>query len=138
METDDKANYFNELWRKQSLNLEGITTEQRDKIGVAYLSHIIGVDEGTIDAFLGKGEIGEQLKADDVIGRRQGGAEKRKEDYENFWREVTETNPCVYSQTDLSWLIENAGIFGVFSMVWHLQCGSDVLDRIATNAHAYK
>lgn len=45
-----RAKRFSEMWREQG---ESWTYEQKDRVGVAYLRHVIGVDENTIKTFRG-------------------------------------------------------------------------------------
>jgi len=130
---DPKVQYFSDLWWQQRKEL---TAGQKDNIGRAYLTHIIGADEETVQAF-----IQGSSRAQDFVGLRQGGAEQRKGDYSSFWNEVAEITSDVYTREDLSWLIETG-----ISSVWHIEFQIEealrgeslVIRQIRNNAHAYK
>src|SRR3989344_372754 len=101
----EKEQYFSALWVKQRRTL---TSDQKNSIGVAYLKHIIGVDEKTAGAFC-KEESPENWSASHSVGVVQAGIKPHKDDSTNFWREVVEIAPDVYSNEDLEWLINEAG-----------------------------
>ncbi len=135
---EERVKYFRAMWKGQgALPMEGgISCEQRDRIGVAYLEHIIGADGGIIEGFLGNPEYPRFGEANRFVGERQGNVKPSRGNYEGFWNAVKETVPS-YSEEEVNWLIKTQDPHGVNSMLYHL-AGSDVLAEIATSAHAYK
>jgi len=64
---DNKAQYFSDLWWNQR---DLLTVEQKDRIGINYLTHIL-TNKETTDAF-----ISDEFKEYHQIGLRQAGAKK--------------------------------------------------------------
>jgi hypothetical protein len=126
-----KVDYFTDLWKKQDQSLK---VEQKDGIGLAFLKHIIGVDDCVIQAFLE-----DNNNATYTVGMRQAGIMPCKSDYSAFWKTVAQIVPNAYSEKDLEFLIKNGGS-GPNIMTFYMirVYGSHVLSKIDVNAHAYK
>jgi len=45
-----KVQYFRDLWTKQGFE---VTPEQKDRVGIAYIRYVLGVDDKSIQAFTG-------------------------------------------------------------------------------------
>ena len=130
-----EAQLLSDLWRSQRDNL---SIEQKNDIGYAYLKHIIGADESTIESFIADSNF----KSDEFIGLRQGGAKPRREDYESYWNEINRITPGVYTEENLSFLIKEGGIMSVCHMLFQIEDilneQSSVMRNININAHTYK
>jgi hypothetical protein len=130
---ENQFKYFTNLWLKHR---SALTVEQKDGIGIAYLKHIIGADEKTIQVFLS-----DDLKARDYIGLRQGCSKPRKKDYDSFWKEVARITQD-YIHDDLDWLIKSADVEYAHIMIFQideiLKEKSSVIKKINVNAHVYK
>lgn len=127
---------FIHLWEKQDGELNA---EQKDQLGRAYLKHILGTEEKTIDAFLQ-----DDKKAAHFIGMKQSGVGDRKSDYTAFWKEVAQVTPDAYSEKELSWLIAESLDEGAFMLLLRVDNPkapfgeSPLINKIRVNAHAYK
>ena len=131
-ETRRKVEHFTVVWDAQ----RALPVEKKNAMGVAYLRHIIGANDSTIDAFLtGYGGHG-------FVGRRQGGSEPKRNDYASFWDDVAGVVPGMYAADDINWLTKHALEDGAYMMLLHTDTlsheTSPVLYRINVNAHAYK
>ena len=125
--------YFTSLWGIQREVLPPVT---RAQVGKAYLVHIVGLEEEKLEDFLSHfGNV------DEFVGNIHSGRKKGKEDYEKFWKSVSEVTGK-YSQQDLEWLAENCDISGVRQMIILLtdtpETKVGILQRIQENMHAYK
>lgn len=157
-----KAQHFRELWAKQAESFEQLPPEKRDEMGIAYLRNVGGVKyldtmpcptEGCISPMLGFSTLVLEafIKGEEVIGgagriiatlRRV--VELQREDFAQFWQDVAQTTPGVYSQKDLSWLAQRPGAATAYLISLATNAPrspqvqpSRVIDAILTNMHAY-
>lgn len=130
---NNKKAYFAELWTRQSKILSDAT---KDKFARAYLTHIIGCDDKSLDAFVAGDQKAEENIAQITV---------RQNDIASFWSDVAEETPTDYGAHDIYWLIENTTPFSTFTFLIVMQIGglakpdktSTLIERIVTNQIAY-
>ncbi|MBS3172144.1 hypothetical protein J4438_01010 [Candidatus Woesearchaeota archaeon] len=127
---------YQSLWDFQSVILN---SEQKDRIGVAYLEYILKVDAPSIDDFLSD-HPSAQVFHD--VGMRQADISKNGPDYQAFWTEVRNiTGPKHYTLSHVQQLAVSEDPWAVILMIStvsrHVQ-DSHVLNEILSNAHMYK
>lgn len=131
-----KVDYFENLWKEQGRTL---TIKQKDEIGIAYLKHIIGADDATINAFLDEDNLKEHNNATYVIGMMMAGVNPCKHDIKSFWQAMDKIG-VEYSKEDLEFLLEKDGGSGALTMTFNISLAgrSHVQYLIDITAHAYK
>ncbi len=82
--------------------IQKLDSRQKDTINRAYLKHILGVNEQTIESF-----IGGDKDAERIIGMKQIGKSELKSDTYLFWQEFCNIRPCIYSEEEKDWLRKN-------------------------------
>lgn len=137
---DERAERLSALWLSQR---ETATLEQKNRVGLAYISKALNLGEAIARRFA-SGE----WDAYHQVGMLQGGAWSYKADLESFWRQMKELFPGVYSDEDIRFLVEEGEVSGVWHFIWQLQPAlasqmwhgafSEILDKLHVNAHAYK
>lgn len=119
-----------------------LTTRQKDDVGIAYLKHVIGADDRTIDLF-----FADDSGAKDFIGLRQSadGESTRRHNYQQFWDTIARICPQVHSAEEIEWLKQFSDIYGIWrftSLIDYGDCSplglSKTLNAIKVNAHLYK
>ncbi len=130
-----KAEYFLEFWPKQTLKS---TREQKDQLGVSYMKHVLGLDDKTIKAFLN-----DDNKSHSLVGNKQANTIQTKNDYESFWKDVSEIFEGDYSEDDVKFLSEQKkdcviSMLNTFNFDLTVTNYSPVLEKLSINAHAYK
>ena len=121
-----------------------VTLEQKDQVGLAYLSHVLAFGDDVAERLTREAD----LEIQHQVGRRQGGwqSDPYTPDLKAFWERVREIFPGTYSQEDISFLVEKGGLEGVFEFLWQLEPWpldpdlhrSSVLWKLMLNALAYK
>ncbi len=131
--SDPNAQYFSDLWFYQAPDL---SAEQLDKLGKAYLKHILGVNDEIIGKYVER-----KGNAENIIGMKMAGRD-RKDDYSNYWKEVSEITEREYSSDDLEWLAKDAGDWGAYDFILttegHCLRYSPVLSQMSITAHVFK
>ena len=128
------AQWLSDIWFSQR---ETATIEQKNEVGLAYISKVLGLGDNIAQRFAQGNE-----SAYCLVGMRQGGAESYTPDFEGFWARVRELFPGVYSDEDISLLTEQGGVEAAWHFQWQLEIPlaekSPVLRALAINAHIYK
>ncbi len=143
-----RTKYFSRVWSQQQL-----TEEQKDGIGVAYLAHILGVEQQVIEIFTrrefdpsshldqflrgSKESQWSDYNADRAVGERQASLDRCRKDYAEFWQAVRSVAPGMCDDDEIHWLIQ-ANVWVVAQLLCHLDRTSLVLARIERNAYRYK
>lgn len=143
-----RMKYFSRIWSQQQL-----TDEQKDNIGIAYLAHILGVEQQVVEIFTRRefnpsSHLGQFLRggkeiqwgdynADRAVGEKQANLGRCRKDYAGFWRAVRNVAPGMCDNDEIQWLIQ-AGIWAVAQLLYQPDLASLVLTRIERNANKYK
>lgn len=131
--SDPKVQYFSDLWFNQRSTA---TREQKDGIGIAYVSKILGLGDEDARRFA----VGDS-SLDHRVGMRLGTSEPHSTDVRGFWKAVADLFPGVYSPDDIDYLV-GQGPYTPDSLRWQIEIwgaeDSPVLRRITVLAHAYK
>lgn len=131
--SDPGKQRLSDLWFSQRTTA---TVEQKDRVGLAYISTVVGLGDEAAQKFA----QGDRAIFHEV-GLRHAGSEDYNPDFAAFWREIAKIFPGTYTQEDLNFLA-NWGL----AATWHLESQieiqqaeeSPVLRSLALNAHAYK
>jgi len=91
---DKHAQQLSDTWFSQRGTA---TIEQKNQVGLAYISKVLGLGDHVAQRFAQGNENAESL-----VGMRQGGAEAYTPDFESFWMRVRKIFPGVYSDEDIS------------------------------------
>jgi len=128
------AQWLSDIWFSQR---KTATIEQKDEVGLAYISKVLGLGDNIAQRFAQGDET-----ADYLVGIRQGGAETYMPDFDGFWARVRKLFPGIYSDEDISLLTEQGGVEATWHLQWQLEIPlaekSPVLRALAINAHIYK
>lgn len=131
---DERTQSFSDLWFSQRATA---TVEQKNKIGLAYISKVLGLGDDVAWRFA-QGDQG----AYHQVGMRQGGGENYAPDLAGFWTRVQEIFPGIYNGDDISFLVEQGGVEATWHFQWQLEIPlaeeSPVLKALSVNAHVYK
>ena len=133
---DPIAQRFSDMWFEQH---DTLTDDQQDQIGKAYLRHVVGINEATMDKFLRY-----DAQAHRLVGLRQAKVIDLKNDHLSFWKEVAEVTPGVYSIGDIQWLSaeEKEPFYGDYHFLMQLshpwEHNTGVIGLIHMNALNYK
>ncbi len=131
---NERAQRLSDLWFSQQATA---TVEQKNEVGLAYISKVLGLGDDVAQRFA----QGDQIVYDQV-GMRQGGADVYTPDLKGFWARVQEIFPGIYSDEDISFLVERGGVEATWHFQWQLEIPlaeeSPVLQALSINAHAYK
>jgi hypothetical protein len=98
--------------------LSEASREDKDRLGILWLSKIVGEDEVTIQAFLN----GDQ-EADRKIGMKHSGAVPYDPSPEEFWREVAALFPGFFAADDVVWIIQNKPVMWAQHFVIEVEIG---------------
>jgi len=129
-----RAEEFVALWEKERAFL---TIEQGYKIGIAYITEILGLSK----------EVAERFSRNDSdayheVGMRQGGIGRtdRTPNFRAFWQEISSIAPNLCPENDVEFLFEHGDAFGVCWLISLIQetSGATLLSSLRTNAHVYK
>ena len=131
---DERSQRLSDLWFSQR---ETATVEQKNEVGLAYISKVLGLGDDTARRYArGDRNIYHQ------VGMRQGGAENYTSDLAGFWARVQTLFPGIYSDEDISFLVAQGGVEATWHLQWQLEIPlaeeSPVLRALSINAHAYK
>lgn len=130
---DPRTQKFSDLW---FLQRETATVEQKDRVGLAYISKVLGLGSEVARRFA-RGD----REANHQVGIKQSGV-PLKTGTSAFWQEMREVFPDVYTDEDAVLLTSEHGIFAVSHFIWQLEISfaetSPVLHDLSINAHAYK
>lgn len=134
---DESVAFLSSLWGSQGRTL---SRGQKDRIGIAYLTHILRVDELTIRGFLFGPASPNEYHA---VGVRQSDVSKNDPNYAGFWGEVRDIcDRRDYTDSLIRHLIASRDPWAVFSMMSNISPfphrDSIVLREIFVNAHAYR
>jgi hypothetical protein len=128
------AQRLSDFWFSQR---KSATVEQKNKVGLAYISKVLGLGDDVAQLFTEKDQ--------DVyhrVGMRQGGVEAYTPDLVGFWAKVRELFPEAYGDKDMRFLVEYGGIEAVREFLFQLEVplaeDSPILKDLSANAHAYK
>jgi len=129
-----RAQRLSDVWFSQR---ETATIEQKNQVGLAYISKVLGLGDDVAQRFAQGNE-----SAYCLVGKRQGGAEAYTPNFEVFWMRVRKLFPGIYSDEDISLLTEQGGVEAAWHFQWQLEIPlaekSPVLRDLAINAHIYK
>lgn len=127
---DHRERYFCNMWASLKASLE-----QRDEIGLAYISMILALGEESARRF-SEGDVG----AYHQVGLRQGCVIDYRPDLGGYWHRVNNIFPGLHNGEDIEFLVEGKEA-AVRVFQWQIAPmgrGSLVLRRLWVNAHAYK
>lgn len=130
---DERTQQFSNLWFSQR---ETATVEQKDKVGLAYISKALGFGDEVAEVFA-KGD----RDVFHAVGMKQS-AIPIDTDVSGFWEEIRGIFPEVYTDEDILFLVTEGKVAAVLHFLWQLEVPlaeeSPVLRRLAVNAHAHK
>jgi hypothetical protein len=132
-----KVEHYNELWKSQA---KSASNEQTDKVGLLYITKVLGVDEEIAKRFMKAANIGKyDQKAFHIIGLRQGGI-PCSTDTKAFWEKIQKIFPDQYSEDDIEFLTKKGGVSAVLSMLYQFETTNptEFLLSLSKNAHIYK
>jgi len=113
------------------------TTKQKDEIGKAFISNVLGLGDDISNRFAQS-----DFDTHHQIGMRQGGAEDYTSDLPGFWEKVRTVFPDIHNDDDIHFLVTQGGVVATVRFLWILEFAisepSPVLIALSTNAHAYK
>lgn len=131
---DEHMQRLSDLWFSQRATA---AVEQKNAVGLAYISHVLGLGDDAARRFA-EGD----RNVDHQVGLRHAGSERYTADLEKFWAQVREIFPGVYTDDDVSFLVEHGGVEATWSFQGQLEIplaeDSPVLRALLVNAHAYK
>ena len=131
---DERAQQLSNLWWSQGKKAK---VGQKNKVGIAYMSRILGIDSEVVRRFI-KGDDYEAWRA---VGMKQSGVPSDTDSSE-FWNEVQNIFPGLHNESDRKFLIEEGGVVGIFHFMFQLDPilneESPVMRKLNSNAHAYK
>ena len=131
---DAHVQQLSDLWFSQRATA---TVEQKNKVGLAYISKVLGLGDNAARRFA-QGD----MNIIHQVGMRQGGAENYNPDLAGFWTRVQEILPEIHSNEDISFLVERGGVQATWHFLWQLEIPlaeeSPVLKALSINAHVYK
>ena len=129
-----RAQWLSDIWFSQR---ETATIEQKNEVGLAYISKVLGLGDDVAQLFVQGNE-----NAENLVGMRQGGAKAYTPDFDGFWAKVRKIFPGTYSDEDIFLLTEQGGVEAAWHFQWQLEIPlaekSPVLRALAINAHIYK
>lgn len=130
---DERVQRLSDLWLSRERTAK---TEQKDRVGLAYISKALGLGGEIASLFVEK-----DSDAYHAVGMAQAGM-RDGSDLFAFWQEVKEIFPNTFTDQDIELLASEGGIEGVFHFLWQLSYyphrKSLVLHDLAVNAHVYK
>lgn len=130
---DPNAQRLSDLWFGQR---SSTSIEQKDKVGLTYISKFLGLGEDAARKFT-EGDFSTYHQ----VGLKQS-AIPSDTDPTDFWREVDQIFPNTYRESDTAFLIGSGGVGGVLHFINQLEIPLDwespVLRSLAINAHGYK
>lgn len=132
---DEYDQRLSDLWFSQR---ETATVEQKDKVGLAFISHVLGLGDGIAKRFAES-----NASAYYEVGMRQAhGCQGPGADLPSFWKRVREIFPGVYSDEDTTYLNREGRVEMTCHLLWQLEIPlaeeSPILRSLARNALAYK
>lgn len=132
---DERAQRLSDLWFSQR---ETATVEQKDKVGLAFISHALGLGDGIAKRFA-ESDTGVYHE----VGMQQAhGCQGSNTNLLGFWERVREIFPGAYSDGDITYLSQKSGVEVAFHLLWQLEIPlaeeSPILRSLARNTHAYK
>lgn len=134
---DPRAQQFVDMWVSRS---ETATSEHKDRVGVAYISHVMGLGDEIAERFAqydgsvwGRVGLRQSWSPDDPFER----------DLRGFWENINEIFPGLHTEEDIAYLVDPGEWFAAFEFLFEMSrfdvgALSSVLQRLLTNAHAYK
>lgn len=129
---DRNAQRLSDLWFSQR---KTASTDQKDKVGLAYISDVLGLGEEIARGFAEGDE-----RAFHAVGMKQ--AAIHPADTSKFWEKVRQIFPEIYAEEDIKFLIRDGNIGAVLHFLWQIEVPlaeeSSVLHQLSINAHAYK
>lgn len=129
---DPLAQRLSDLWFNQ---MSSASVEQKDRVGLAYISKFLGLGEEVARKF-----TEEDPDAWHQVGLKQSAVPQT--DATDFWREVSQIFPDTYSEDDIGFLIKDGGVAGVLQYIGQLEIPlaweSPILRSLSINAHSYK
>lgn len=130
---DEHAQKLSDLWFSQR---EVATIEQKNKVGLTYISRVLGLGYIVAHRFA-KGNY----EAYHQVGLKQS-AIPISADVSGFWKAIQKIFPEVYTNDDIRYLSNKGGVGGVLHFMFQLETPlveqSPILRELAINAHAYK
>jgi len=130
---DPRAQRLSDLWFSQR---ENTTVEQKNKVGLVFISKFLGLGDETAQRFTQNDSA-----AYHEVGMKQA-AIPVDADTQGFWQEVREIFPTSYQNNDIAFLADECGIQGVLHFLWQIETPlaeqSPILRMLAQNAHVYK
>ena len=130
---NQRIQYFSDLWSSQRATA---TVEQKDKVGLAFISEILGLGDDIAEKFV-KGNV----QAYKVVGMKQSTIPFTT-DTSKFWQEIQGIFPDAYGDEDMEFLIADGDVCAVLRLLHQLDHPltgeSLVLGALVRNAHIYK
>ena len=136
--TDENQSKFSEPLKQDISNLwfemgKSAKTAEKNKVALAYLSHVSGANEETIKNFENKcifEEFQEKIFIDSRIP-------KIKIDYSNFWNEISKIFPKSFTEEQIKYLKEETGFLAVMHFISQLENASKNQCTLSKNNTAY-
>lgn len=130
---EERVQHFYDLWFSQR---KTATVEQKDKVGLAFISRILELGEEVAQRFA-QGD----REAYHTVGEKHS-ALPTDIDFSDFWREVKGIFPGDYTNEDIDFLAKKGDIGTVLDFLRQLEIPlaeeSPILRSLSINAHAYK
>jgi hypothetical protein len=125
-----RAQLFSYMWSAQCASA---TIDEKNRIGIAYVTHFLGLGEETAKRFA-QGDF----DACHEVGMKQGGLKPSEDNLRDFWEEMRKLFPSSYTNEDIEYLVHGGGISAVLHFLFQLGGTSPVLHALLVNAHVYK
>ena len=110
---DERAQRLSDLWFSQQ---KTATVEQKDAVGLAYISKVLGLGDDAAQRF-----ARDDRNVYHQVGMRQGGADHYTPDLAGFWAKMREFFPGTYTDEDISFLVEKGGVGATWHFLWRLE-----------------
>jgi len=115
---------------------DSATVDQKNEVGIAYISKLLGLGDEVARRFAQGGH-----GAYHEVGMKQA-AVPHDSDVTAFWQEMQNIFPNLHTEGEMRFLVGLCGIEGVFHFLWQieepLKEESPVLRALSINAHVYK
>jgi len=130
---DERIQRLSDVWFSQRTTA---TVEQKDRVGLAYISSILGLGDDIAERF-----VAGDRQVYHAVGMKQSGMPYNT-NTSKFWKEVQAIFPETYRDEDMVFLVGSKDVVAVLHFLWQLEVPlaweSPVLRRLAHNAHVYK
>ncbi|GEM_PF-2273083 len=131
--------YALKLERKWIRDAFELSFDIKDRIGILYVQHILGVDLGP-EALESPRTVGLQgIRVHDrEIGEQHAGITPMQPNEEAFWNSVCAIQPDMLTEEEKAFLIEKGGGAIELIITFDLHSSSPVIHKLGVNMHVWK